>query len=101
MLPILSSVSDDIGKEIQKTLDFFKQISATDRSLDRAYLCGGASQVQHMKEALSERLDAEVEMLNPFRKVAPAGREATPELINEMMPTASVAVGLGLRRMGD
>ena len=101
VLPILSSVSDDIGKEIQKTLDFFKQISATDRLLDRAYLCGGASQVQHMKEALSERLDAEVEMLNPFRKVAPAGREATPELINEMMPTASVAVGLGLRRMGD
>jgi type IV pilus assembly protein PilM len=101
VLPILSSVSDDIGKEIQKTLDFFKQISATDRLLDRAYLCGGASQVQHMKEALSERLDAEVEMLNPFRKVAPAGREATPELISEMMPTASVAVGLGLRRMGD
>ena len=101
VLPILSSVSDDIGKEIQKTLDFFKQISATDRLLDRAYLCGGASQVQHMKEALSERLDAEVEMLNPFRKVAPAGREATPELIAEMMPTASVAVGLGLRRMGD
>jgi len=101
VLPILSSVNDDIGKEIQKTLDFFKQISATDRLLDRAYLCGGTSQVQHIKESLSERLDAEVEMLNPFRKVTPAGRDATPELINEMMPTASVAVGLGLRKVGD
>ncbi len=101
VLPILSSVNDDIGKEIQKTLDFFKQISATDRLLDRAYLCGGTSQVQHIKTSLSERLDAEVEMLNPFRKVTPAGREATPELINEMMPTASVAVGLGLRKVGD
>ncbi len=40
-------------------------------------------------------------MLNPFRKVTPAGRDATPELINEMMPTASVAVGLGLRKVGD
>ncbi len=101
VLPILSSVNDDIGKEIQKTLDFFKQISATDRLLDRAYLCGGTSQVQHIKASLSERLDAEVEMLNPFRKVTPAGRDATPELINEMMPTASVAVGLGLRKVGD
>jgi len=101
VLPILASVNDDIGKEIQKTLDFFKQISATDRALDRAYLCGGTSQVQHVKESLSERLDAEVELLNPFRKVTPAGRDATPELINEMMPTASVAVGLGLRKVGD
>ncbi len=101
VLPILSSVNDDIGKEIQKTLDFFKQISATDRLLDRAYLCGGTSQVQHIKASLSERLDAEVEMLNPFRKVASGGRDATPELINEMMPTASVAVGLGLRKVGD
>ncbi len=101
VLPILSSVNDDIGKEIQKTLDFFKQISATDRLLDRAYLCGGTSQVQHIKTSLGERLDAEVELLNPFRKITPAGRDATPELINEMMPTASVAVGLGLRKVGD
>ena len=42
-----------------------------------------------------------MEFLNPFRKVPPAGREVTPELLNEMTPTASVAVGLALRRMGD
>jgi type IV pilus assembly protein PilM len=101
VLPILSAVSDDIGSEIQKTLDFFKQISATDRLLDRLYLCGGAAQVAHMKESLGSRLEAEVELLNPFRKVTPAGRDATPELINEMMPTASVAVGLALRKVGD
>ena len=99
--PTLSAVTDDIGTEIQKTLDFFKQISATDRLLDRLYLCGGAAQVTHMKESLGARLEAEVELLNPFRKVSPAGREATPELINEMMPAASVAVGLALRKVGD
>jgi Tfp pilus assembly PilM family ATPase len=54
-----------------------------------------------MKESLGNRLDAEVELLNPFRKISPAGREASPELINEMMPTASVAVGLALRKVGD
>ena len=64
-------------------------------------MCGGTSQVQHIKTSLGERLDAEVELLNPFRKITPAGRDATPELINEMMPTASVAVGLGLRKVGD
>jgi type IV pilus assembly protein PilM len=101
VLPILSAVNDDIGTEIQKTLDFFKQISATDRMLDRLYLCGGTAQVSHMKESLGSRLEADVELLNPFRKITPGGREVSPELINDMMPTASVAVGLALRKVGD
>ena len=99
--PILSSVTEDIGAEIQKTLDFFKQISATDQSLDRLFLTGGAAQVVHMKESLAERLQTQVDLLNPFRRIPPAGREASPELVNEMIPTASVAVGLALRKPGD
>jgi len=101
VLSILASVNDDIGTEIQKTLDFFKQISAADRPLERLYLTGGTAQVVHMKESLGERLNTQVELLNPFRKIPPAGREASPELVNEMMPTASVAVGLALRKLGD
>jgi type IV pilus assembly protein PilM len=101
VLPILTAVNEDVATEIQKTLDFFGQISATDRPLDRLYLTGGTAQVVHMKELLGERLNTQVELLNPFRRVPPAGRDATPELVNEMMPTAAVAVGLALRRMGD
>ncbi len=41
VLPILSAVNEDVGTEIQKTLDFFKQISATDEPLDRLYVTGG------------------------------------------------------------
>jgi type IV pilus assembly protein PilM len=101
VLPILSAVNEDVATEIQKTLDFFKQISATDQPLDRLYLTGGAAQVVHMKEALGERLNSQVELMNPFRKIPPVGRDATPEMINEMMPTAGVAVGLALRKAGD
>ena len=101
VLSILSAVSDDIGTEIQKTLDFFKQISATDHPLDRIYLTGGTAQVVRMKESLAERLNTQVELLNPFRKIPPVGKDASPDLVNEMMPTASVAVGLALRKQGD
>jgi type IV pilus assembly protein PilM len=101
VLPIISAVNDDIGTEIQKTLDFFKQISATDQTLGRLYLTGGTAQVVQMKESLGERLNTQVELLNPFRKIPPTGKDATPELVNEMMPTASVAVGLALRKSGD
>lgn len=101
VLPILASVNNEIGAEIQKTLDFFKQISAVDEPLDRLYLTGGASQVIHLKEALAERLRTQVEILNPFRKVAPAGRDVTQDRADEMLPSASVALGLALRRPGD
>jgi type IV pilus assembly protein PilM len=101
ILPILAGVTEDVGTEIQKTLDFFKQISAADEPLDRLYLTGGASQVVHLKESLADRLKTQVEILNPFRKIPPASREVAPEMINEMTPTASVSVGLALRRMGD
>jgi type IV pilus assembly protein PilM len=98
---ILSAVNEDVSTEIQKTLDFFRQISATDKPLDRLYLTGGTAQMIHMKESLGERLGTQVELLNPFRKIPPAGKEASAELVNEMMPTASVAVGLALRKLGD
>jgi type IV pilus assembly protein PilM len=99
--PIMTSVNEDVGTEIQKTLDFFRQISATDRSVDRLFLTGGTAQVAQLKEALEARLNCQVELLNPFRRVTPSGRDASPELINELMPTASVAVGLALRKLGE
>jgi len=101
VLPILSAVNDDVGAEIQKTLDFFKQISATDQPLRRLYITGGAAQAAHIKEALSERLGSEVELLNPFRKVASGARDITPELLEQLKSTASVAVGLALRKAGE
>ena len=101
VLPILASVNDDVGSEIQKTLDFFKHISPTDDPLDRLYLTGGTASVVHLKESLAERLGTQVEVFNPFRKMPPSGRDATADLINEMIPTASVAVGLALRKPGD
>lgn len=101
VLPILSAVNQELGAEIQKTLDFFRQISPSDEGLDRLYLTGGSAQVLHLKEALGERLNTQVELFNPFRKIPAAGRDISAELINEMAPTASVAVGLALRRVGD
>jgi type IV pilus assembly protein PilM len=98
---IIASVNEDVEAEIQKTIDFFKQISATDAPLDRLYLTGGTAQVAHLKDSLAQRLGTQAELLNPFRKIPPSGREPAPELVNEMTLTASVAVGLALRRVGD
>ncbi|HEY5906562.1 MAG TPA: type IV pilus assembly protein PilM, partial [Vicinamibacteria bacterium] len=62
--PILQVVSENIAMEIQKTFDFFRATSSEDR-LDRIFLAGGTSKVQGLRDLLSERFEAGVEMLNP------------------------------------
>jgi type IV pilus assembly protein PilM len=94
-------VNEDVGAEIQKTLDFFKQISPSDDGMSRLYLTGGSAQAVHLKEHLAARLKTQVEIFNPFRKIEPSGRDVALDVLHQMTPTASVAVGLALRKLGD
>ena len=98
--PILRAVSDNIVLEIQKTFDFFKATSSEDR-IDRILLAGGTSKVTGLRELLADRFDAGVEILNPFNNVIYNPREFDPDFISEIGPSAAVAVGLAVRRVGD
>ena len=98
--PILRAVSDNFTLEIQKTFDFFKATSSEDR-IDRIFLAGGTSKVPGLRELLADRFDAGVEILNPFNNVIYNPREFDPDFISEIGPSAAVAVGLAVRRVGD
>jgi type IV pilus assembly protein PilM len=98
--PILQAVSENIALEIQKTFDFFKATSSEDR-IDRIFLSGGTSKVPGLRELLGDRFDAGVEFLNPFNNVTYNPRDFDPEYINEIAPSAAIAVGLAVRRVGD
>jgi type IV pilus assembly protein PilM len=95
---VLRATTENVLLEIQKTFDFFKSTTGLDR-IDRVMLCGGASRVDGFAEALGDRFGAPVEMLDPFKAIAFAGDRAGGDA--EMAPTAAVAVGLALRRVGD
>lgn len=98
--PILNAVSENIALEIQKTFDFFKATSSEDR-IDAIFLTGGTSKVQGLRELLAERFDAGVELLNPFNNVTYNPRDFDPDFINEIAPSAAIAVGLAIRKVGD
>ena len=98
--PVLQAMTDQVLLEIQKTFDFYKASATSDR-IDRIVLSGGACGVEGFSEALSERFGSAVETFDPFRKISfePARLGiAEPEA---MTPSAAVAVGLALRRVGD
>jgi type IV pilus assembly protein PilM len=98
--PVLRAVSENVMLEIQKTFDFFKATAASDR-IDRIMLSGGASRAEGFTEMLTERFEAPVEGLDPFKRVGFDVKKFQVGSPAEVAPTAAVAVGLALRRVGD
>jgi type IV pilus assembly protein PilM len=98
--PVLRAVSENVMLEIQKTFDFFKATAASDR-IDRIMLSGGASRAEGFTEMLTERFEAPVEVLDPFKRVGFDVKKFHVESAADVAPTVAVAVGLALRRVGD
>ena len=98
--PVLRAVSENVMLEIQKTFDFFKATASSDR-IDRIMLSGGASRAEGFNEMLSDRFEAPIEALDPFKRVSFDTKKFQVESAADVAPTAAVAVGLALRRVGD
>jgi type IV pilus assembly protein PilM len=98
--PILQTVSESIATEIQRTFDFFRATSQEDR-VDQIYLSGGAANVHGLRDLLADRLDAPVELLNPFLNVRYSEKDFDPAFLDDIGPSAAIAVGLAVRRVGD
>jgi type IV pilus assembly protein PilM len=97
---VLDSVSEDLGTELQKTIDFFVATSSVDQ-LDRIVLSGGAALTTNLDQVLKERFGVPVEVLNPFRNIRYSESDFDPEWINRNAPAMAVAVGLAVRTVGD
>jgi type IV pilus assembly protein PilM len=98
--PVLRAVSENVMLEIQKTFDFFKATAASDR-IDRIVVSGGASRAEGFLEMLTERFAAPVELFDPFKRVAFDTKRFQVDSVEDVGPTAAVAVGLALRRAAD
>jgi len=98
--PILSRVNEEVGNEIQKTLDFFKATTSGD-SVQHLVFSGGTSRVPGLTDYMAERFQTPVEVLNPFSRLADAERVLPAEQGEEIAPSMAVAVGLALRKVGD
>ena len=97
---VLSSASEDLAAELQKTIDFFVATSSVDR-LDRVMLSGGGALVENLEAVLQERFQVNVELLNPFRNIRYNESDFDPDWINRNAPAMAVAVGLAIRTVGD
>jgi type IV pilus assembly protein PilM len=98
-VPIIMSVSEEIGNEIQKTLDFFKA-TTIDAPVNRVMLSGGSGRVLGFSAYLSDRFEAPVELMDPLRNVQ-KGKDLDTDRLDELAPALAVATGLAIRTLGD
>jgi type IV pilus assembly protein PilM len=100
VIPVINGVSEDIVKEISRTVDFCRH-STMDKAPDKVVLSGGGARTMNLDKFLGDALKAQVEILNPFAHVMVDPKKFDFEWLAQYVPAASVAVGLGVRRVGD
>jgi type IV pilus assembly protein PilM len=97
--PVIASVTEFITEEIQRAISFF-WTAATDEPIGSVVLSGGPARMPGLASHLQERLQTQVEVADPFRRVRVDGK-IDRGLIEESGPALAVAVGLASRRPGD
>lgn len=98
--PVLTGVAEDAAAELQKTLDFFQATSGADR-VDSIMISGGGAKAAHLEDVLKDKFGLPVEVLNPFRSIFIDDRAVDAAWLNEASPSLAIAVGLGVRKIGE
>ncbi len=97
--PVLDLVSQEIGQEIQRTLDYFGTTAEHER-IQRIFLSGGCALVPGLQEFLSAQWGIEVSPSNPFKRVE-VGTGVDTDVVHKLAPLAAVATGLAMRYPDD
>lgn len=96
----LLTYADPLLLEIERSVDYFRS-TYPGKFIKQILLCGGTARMPGIAEALLQRLNVEVEIADPFRKVSADKKAFSAEDLKEIGPQASVGVGLAMRRIGD
>jgi len=97
---VMSSVTDDIVAETQRSFEFFRSTTGSDK-VSRVLVSGGCARIGNFIRVLSERLEVPVEVVDPFKKIKIDSKRFESTVIAESAPLCAVAVGLAIRRPGD
>lgn len=97
---VIESVNAEVASEIARTIDYFKS-TVEDTDVHQVLLCGGGAQIAGLDNQLRDRMQATVEIANPFSEIDVSGSDFDQESLAELAPLAAVGVGLALRWVGD
>jgi type IV pilus assembly protein PilM len=93
------AISRDLGREIQRTLDYHAESDVTATHVVRILLVGGGAMLEGLDETLTSTLGLPVQIARPFDTLAVD--PACADTISSVGPALTLALGLSLRRRAD
>jgi len=97
--PVLDLVSQELGQEIQRTLDYFGTTAEHER-IQRIFLSGGCALIPGLQDFLSSQWGIEVQPADPFKRIK-LGPGLNADVVHKLAPLAAVATGLAMRYPDD
>jgi type IV pilus assembly protein PilM len=94
----IQATHEVVCEEIKASVDFFLN-SARSQSISRCFVTGGGAKTFGLMDRLSKILPCE--KLDPFFNVKANPKDFSREYLAQISDFAAVAVGLGLREVGD
>lgn len=99
LIEIESSIISDWCAEIRRALDFFYSTYPED-TITKIVISGGGANIKEFRELLASETSAEVEIINPFKKLDVA-ENFDSSYLEKIAPQAAICMGLALRRVDD
>ncbi len=98
LMQIVSGVAGDWCAEIRRALDYFYSTYPGDQ-IGQIILSGGGANIETFTQQLSSETDAEVAIIDPFKKFDTGGMDSG--YLQYIAPQAAICMGLGIRRMDE
>lgn len=92
--------AEPICSEIERSVDYFRSTFGGD-FIKHVYLSGGSARIAGLSDHLSQRLNIKTQLINPLSKVGYNKRNIDEGKLDSIKTIGAVAIGLGLRKIGD
>jgi len=97
---ILTQGHQPLADEIYGSLEFFHN-STPGATVGSCFVTGGGARVSGFLPHLSAIIKVKAQFLDPFRNIRPNENQLSSSFITQISDVSAVAIGLGLRSMGD
>lgn len=97
---VIQATNAAICEELTRSIDFYTTTSGQSK-LSKIFVTGGGSLTFGLREALSHASQLQVQDLLPFQNIQVDKSVMNPDTLLQIAPYSAVAIGLGLRKVGD
>jgi type IV pilus assembly protein PilM len=93
-------LAEPICSEIERSVDYFRSTFGGE-NIKHIFLSGGSARINGLTATLSQRLNIETEIINPFLNIGYNKKTIDANMLESIRPIAAVVIGLCLRKMDD